>query len=85
MASILIIEDEPPIRDNLCRFLRLEGHAVFAAENGRRGLELLRDSLPDLIICDVMMPELDANKYVTNPFNLLQLAVLIRRRLGDAK
>jgi hypothetical protein len=32
-----------------------------------------------------MMPELDANKYVTNPFNLLQLAVLIRRRLGDAK
>ena len=123
MASILIIEDEPPIRDNLCRFLRLEGHAVFAAENGRRGLELLRDSLPDLIICDVMMPELDgfgllkilradprtaavpfvfltasaekeslehgqelgANEYVTKPFNLLQLAALIRRRLGDAK
>jgi CheY-like chemotaxis protein len=121
MATILIIEDEAPIRDNLRRFLQLEGYSVVEAENGQKGLDMIRSSLPDLIVCDVMMPELDgfgllkilrtdprtaavpfvfltasaereslahgqdlgADEYVTKPFNLVQLAALIRRRLGD--
>lgn len=59
MARILIIEDETQIRDNLVRFLRLEGHEVGFAEDGVAGLELLRAAPPDLVICDFMMPRMD--------------------------
>lgn len=58
MPKVLVIEDEAPIRENLQRFLRFEGYEVVAAENGAHGLELARSALPDLILCDVMMPEL---------------------------
>jgi len=59
MARILVIEDEAPIRENLLRFLRLEGHDVVAAENGRIGLEMAAAHSPELIFCDVMMPEMN--------------------------
>ncbi len=59
MAKILIVEDEDDIRNNLRRFLRLEGYEVVEAENGRRGVEEALKQLPDLVICDLMMPELD--------------------------
>ena len=118
--SILVIEDEAPIRDNLRRFLVLEGYAVSAEANGALGLARALSEPPDLILCDVMMPEkngfevlaelrrsprlakvpfifltasadrdsiahgiaLGAADYVTKPFDLKQLADLIRRRLG---
>jgi CheY-like chemotaxis protein len=59
MARILVIEDEAPIRANLLRFLGLEGHEMFEAENGQVGLDLARSLQPDLILCDMMMPVLD--------------------------
>ena len=59
MSHILVIEDEDAIRANLRRFLQLEGHTVSEAANGRDGVEQARARLPDLIICDLMMPELD--------------------------
>ncbi len=59
MTKILVIEDEPQMRQNLCTILKMEGFAFVAAENGRQGLELVATELPDLILCDVMMPELD--------------------------
>ena len=54
MAQILIIEDEAHIRDNLVRFLKLEGHTVAAAPDGLAGLEHLRSQTVDLVICDFM-------------------------------
>jgi DNA-binding response OmpR family regulator len=59
MATILVIEDEKDIRANLRRFLLLEGHEVFEAENGRQGVGTAIACVPDLIICDLMMPEMD--------------------------
>ncbi|MCZ7565248.1 MAG: response regulator [Burkholderiales bacterium] len=59
MARILIIEDEPEIRANLQRFLRLEGYEAIEAGDGRQGLAAARAERPDLILCDVRMPELD--------------------------
>lgn len=59
MARILIIEDEAQIRDNLVRFLRLEGHAVAFAEDGVAGLQAVQSAPPDLVICDYMMPRMD--------------------------
>jgi DNA-binding response OmpR family regulator len=59
VSRILIIEDEDAIRANLRRFLQMEGHEVVEAADGRAGVEAARERLPDLIICDLMMPELD--------------------------
>lgn len=59
MSKILIIEDQPQMRRNLAFILEMEQFEVIVAENGRQGIELARQQQPDLIICDVMMPEQD--------------------------
>src|SRR6185369_6854601 len=59
MKKILIIEDEPEMRRNLLMILKLEKFQPLGAENGSVGLSLARREKPDLILCDVMMPELD--------------------------
>ena len=56
---ILIIEDEPEMRRNLATILRLERYQPLTAEHGRAGVEVALKEAPDLILCDVMMPELD--------------------------
>ena len=58
-TRILVIEDEPEMRRNLALILRMEGFDALAAENGRIGLETALREKPDLVLCDVMMPELD--------------------------
>ena len=57
--KILVIEDDPEIRDALFEILELKNYSIVYAENGRQGVELAIAHLPDLILCDVMMPELD--------------------------
>jgi len=59
MKKILVIEDEEFVRENIVELLDAEGFEVFDADNGYRGLDVARMKLPDLILCDVMMPELD--------------------------
>jgi two-component system sensor histidine kinase/response regulator len=59
MPSILVIEDNDEVRREVVGILRYEGFEVAEAENGRRGVERARERPPDLIICDVMMPDLD--------------------------
>ena len=59
MTTILAIEDEAEIRENIQEILELEGFDVLTAENGKIGVQLAQEHHPDLIICDVMMPELD--------------------------
>ena len=59
MKKILVIEDEPEMRRNIRTILELEDFNVVAASNGREGLALARTESPDLVLCDVMMPELD--------------------------
>jgi len=53
MPSVLVIEDELPIRELICELLQIEHYEVLEAENGEKGLALARLHLPDLIICDV--------------------------------
>lgn len=59
MKKILVIEDEPEMRRNITTLLRYHDYQPVAAENGRVGVEAARREKPDLILCDVMMPELD--------------------------
>jgi DNA-binding NarL/FixJ family response regulator len=57
--KILIIEDQAPMRRNIALLLEMEGFEVCTAENGAKGVETAKRERPDLIVCDVMMPELD--------------------------
>ncbi len=59
MKKILVIEDQPVMRRNIRTILEMEGFTVTVAENGRKGVVAAQADHPDLILCDVMMPELD--------------------------
>jgi two-component system, chemotaxis family, chemotaxis protein CheY len=59
MARILIIDDQPQIRDNCREALEEAGHRVIVAADGREGVRLYRESPVDLVILDLYMPELD--------------------------
>jgi CRP/FNR family cyclic AMP-dependent transcriptional regulator len=59
MKTILLIEDNEDIRNNTAEILELANYKVITAENGKTGVEKALQSLPDLIICDIMMPVLD--------------------------
>lgn len=57
--SILIIEDNNDIRESAAEILELTGYRVLQAQHGKAGVELALQNHPDLILCDIMMPELD--------------------------
>jgi CRP/FNR family transcriptional regulator, cyclic AMP receptor protein len=59
MKTILLIEDNDDIRNNTTEILELSNYKVITAENGKTGLEKAIEHIPDLIICDIMMPVLD--------------------------
>lgn len=59
MKKILLIEDNDEVRENTAEILELAHYEVLTAENGRVGVEKANKDNPDLIICDIMMPELD--------------------------
>jgi DNA-binding response OmpR family regulator len=62
MNTILLIEDNNEILENFTEFLEMEGYKVLGAGNGKKGVELARAFIPDLIICDVLMPEMDGHE-----------------------
>ena len=59
MKKILLIEDNIDVRENTAEILTLAQYKVMAAQNGKEGIEIAQREKPDLIICDIMMPELD--------------------------
>jgi CRP-like cAMP-binding protein len=59
MKKILLIEDNNEMRENTAEILELAGYEVSTAKNGKEGVENAQQKLPDLIICDIMMPVLD--------------------------
>jgi CRP-like cAMP-binding protein/ActR/RegA family two-component response regulator len=59
MTKILLIEDNAELRENTGEILTLAGYEVVTASNGKVGVDMVQKEHPDLIICDIMMPELD--------------------------
>jgi CRP-like cAMP-binding protein/CheY-like chemotaxis protein len=59
IQRILIIEDNDDIRESTAEILELANYEIYQANNGKTGVELANKHLPDLILCDIMMPELD--------------------------
>lgn len=59
MKTILLIEDDSALRENTAELLELSGYTVFTAPNGKIGIEKAKNESPSIIICDIMMPEID--------------------------
>jgi len=63
MVKILVIEDNAEIRENTAELLTINKFLVFTAEGGSEGFVLAKECQPDLILCDIMMPETDGKKF----------------------
>ncbi|WP_350285337.1 response regulator [uncultured Croceitalea sp.] len=59
MKKILLVEDDVSLRENIAELLNLSGYLVFDAAHGKMAVEVAKKELPNLILCDIMMPELD--------------------------
>ncbi|MGW0203966.1 response regulator, partial [Nonomuraea sp. NPDC003201] len=59
MSRVLLIEDDPAVREGLELALTRHGHRVSAVESGEQGLERLRAHLPDVVVLDLMLPGMD--------------------------
>ncbi len=64
--KLLLIDDDPNLILLVQDYLEFRGYAVLTAENGREALDILKEEIPDMIICDVMMPEMDGYAFVKN-------------------
>ncbi len=59
MKTIVAVDDNAELLENLSEILGLAGYKVYTADNGKAGLEVIAAHRPDLVICDIMMPELN--------------------------
>jgi CheY-like chemotaxis protein len=61
---ILLIEDNDPIRENTMEWLELSGYQIMMASGGRDALKMMNIQKPDLILCDIMMPQMDGYEFL---------------------
>lgn len=57
--TVLVIEDQEDVRENIVELLELSNYKVLSAANGKEGVKIALESVPSLILCDIMMPEMD--------------------------
>lgn len=57
--TVLVVEDQEDVRENVAELLELSNYDVLSASNGKEGVKLALSSPPDIIVCDIMMPEMD--------------------------
>ncbi|MCJ7824417.1 MAG: response regulator transcription factor [Anaerolineales bacterium] len=62
-TKILVVDDEPVIRDSIAEILQLQGYQVLTASNGIEGLEAIRQNVPEMIISDIMMPGMNGYQF----------------------
>ena len=64
MPTIVLVEDNRTVCENTAEILEMEGYTVVTASNGKKGFQKIMELLPDLIICDILMPEMDGLELV---------------------
>lgn len=64
MKKVLVIEDDEAIRENTAELLAISNYQVVTAENGKSGFEQAKMHHPDVVLCDMMMPETDGRSFI---------------------
>jgi CheY-like chemotaxis protein len=87
-CKILVVEDDPPTREMLCRMLEKEGWELCEAENGRVALDTLTVEAPNLILLDLMMPEMDGFQFIeelrkNEPWRAIPIIVVTAQDLTE--
>jgi len=90
MVRVLLIEDNIEILENILELLEMEGYKVITAVNGKEGLEKIFNSRPDLIICDILMPQVDGYEVLKevgkyNSTNVIPLYLYAKSEKSDIR
>ncbi|MDQ1492472.1 MAG: hypothetical protein QOJ23_4986 [Actinomycetota bacterium] len=80
---VLVVDDEPMLRNLLSRLLRMEGYTVIEAEDGQRALELVDSHSPDLVLLDVMLPARDGLDVLGDLRRTSEVPVILVSALGE--
>ncbi|RSS83238.1 response regulator transcription factor [Streptomyces sp. WAC06614] len=83
MPRVLLIEDDPSVREGVCLGLRRRGHDVRAAETGEEGLELLAAVRPDLVLLDLMLPGINGVQVCRRIRETSQVPIIMLTARGD--
>jgi signal transduction histidine kinase len=86
MTRVLLIDDNAKLRKEIVNLLEISGFTVDTAKNGRIGLERIKETLPDIVLCDLMMPEMDGYETlqaIRNDPDIETLPVLILTARGE--
>lgn len=84
-ARVLLVDDDPTITDVLTRYLRLDGFVVASASDGDTALALARQSAPDLVVLDIMLPGIDGLEVTRRLREFSQAPVILLTALGEAE
>jgi len=84
--KILVIDDDPDIRDSISAILQSEGFNVITADNGDDGIAAVKQNNPDLVLCDMMMEKVDAGSKVAQEIKKVNddLPVWLLSSIGNA-
>ena len=88
MAKLLVVDDDRDVVELLAFLLERHGHQIIEAENGREGLETAARERPDLIVLDIMMPEMDGvvmNEHLLKNRSTQQIPVIILTAKGQLR
>jgi DNA-binding response OmpR family regulator len=81
--QVLVVDDEPMLRNLLSRLLRMEGYEVLEAEDGQRAIEIVRANEPDLVLLDVMLPARDGLDVLGDLRRTSNVPVILVSALGE--
>ena len=87
MAKLLIVDDSDDARETLAVFLRARGHAVTCVPNGREALAIVLADLPDVVLLDLLMPEMDGPSFlevIRSYLRIQSLPVVVLTALSDS-
>ncbi len=83
MAAVLVVDDDPTVREVVCSYLRADGYDVSEADDGEAALAMIRHRRPDLVVLDVMLPGVDGLEVCRQIRSSTDLPIILLTALGS--